>query len=164
MEFRLASIEDIDSIGEIFHQCWQISYKELLSQEVRDSMDLAAAKELWAGSLLNPDSKETYLGIDEGRIVSIFRLGRDVDLVSTGHLFSLYVHPMSAGKGFGSQTLEFVIQRLKSLGFQQISLWVFESNKVARNLYVGKGFQVTDLKRTDDRWKIPEIQMIKKGS
>jgi GNAT superfamily N-acetyltransferase len=69
---------------------------------------------------------------------------------------------MSAGKGFGSQTLEFVIQRLKSLGFQQISLWVFESNEVARNLYVGKGFQVTDLKRTDDRWKIPEIQMIKK--
>jgi hypothetical protein len=48
------------------------------------------------------------------------------------------------------------------LGFQQISLWVFESNEVARNLYVGKGFQVTDLKRTDDRWKIPEIQMIKK--
>lgn len=88
MEFRLATIEYIDSIGEIFHQCWQISYKEILSQEVRDSMDVAAAKELWAGSLLNPDSKETYLGIDEGRIVSIFRLGRDADLVSTGHLFS----------------------------------------------------------------------------
>ena len=53
---------------------------------------------------------------------------------------------------------------IKSLGFQQSSLWVFESNEVARNLYVGKGFQVTGLKRTDDRWKIPEIQMIKKGS
>lgn len=164
MEFRLATIEDIDSIGEIFHQCWQISYKEILSQEVRDSMDLASAKELWAGSLLNPDSKETYLGIDEGRIVSIFRLGRDVDLIGTGHLFSLYVHPISAGKGFGSQTLQFVIQRLKSLGFQQISLWVFESNSIARSLYVSKGFQVTGLKRTDDRWKIPEIQMIKKSS
>lgn len=127
-------------------------------------MDLASAKELWAGSLLNPDSKETYLGIDEGRIVSIFRLGRDVDLIGTGHLFSLYVHPISAGKGFGSQTLQFVIQRLKSLGFQQISLWVFESNSIARSLYVSKGFQVTGLKKTDDRWKIPEIQMIKKSS
>lgn len=164
MDFRLATIDDIETISDIFHQCWHVSYLKILPAEVRLRMDHGAAQSLWRPSLENPNSRETYIGMANNAQVSVFRLGENPEVSKEGHLFSLYVHPSFAGQGFGKSSLSFVIQRLSELGFREISLWVFKSNQLAQQMYLSHGFTFTEIERTDPRWEIPEVRMVRRES
>ncbi len=161
MEFRVASLSDLNDISKLFHACWHISYINLLSADVRAEMTLENSKDLWRPSLLDPQGKETVVGILDSTIVSVFRIGADKDDPSLGHLFSLYVDPKLAGKGLGKTSLTEAAANLADRGFKSMSLWVFEKNTIARNLYQGFGFQLTGLTRVDERWKENEIKMRK---
>ncbi len=161
MEFRTASLSDLSDIAELFHACWHISYKDLLSADVRAEMTLENSADLWRLSLINPNGKETVVGILDSKIVSVFRIGPDPDDSALGHLFSLYVDPKVAGKGLGKASLTLAADKLAEKGFKSMSLWVFEKNAIARNLYQGFDFQLTGESRVDERWKENEVKMRK---
>jgi len=161
MKFRSAQLEDLPAIAELFHACWQLSYAELLSAEVRDAMTLASATELWRPGLVEPSGRETVVGVDTGEIVSVFRIGDDSDAPDRGHLFSLYVAPNSAGKGIGMATLSAAIERVASRGAAEISLWVFSRNERAKSLYTRAGFIESGRTRTDERWRELEVEMVR---
>ena len=162
MKFHLATLANLGEIATLFHSCWHISYAELLSEEVRKAMNLEESKALWRPSLANPEDKETVIGISDSKIVSVFRIGRAKDDAGLGHLFSLYVDPIASGKGFGRKSLTEAIDRLSEQGFETITLWVFEANSIARNLYKGLGFEPTGETRVDERWQELEIKMLKR--
>lgn len=161
MEFRTASLSDLSDIAELFHACWHISYKDLLSVDVRAEMTLENSADLWRPSLIDPNGKETVVGTLDSKVVSVFRVGPDKDDPSLGHLFSLYVDPKVAGKGLGKASLTMAADKLAEKGFISMSLWVFEKNTIARNLYQGFGFQLTGESRIDERWKENEVKMRK---
>ncbi|MBU3692854.1 MAG: GNAT family N-acetyltransferase [Candidatus Nanopelagicaceae bacterium] len=161
MEFRTASLSDLSDIAALFHACWHISYKDLLSAEVRSEMTLDNSADLWRPSLIDPKGKETVVGILDSKIASVFRIGEDKDDSTLGHLFSLYVDPKVAGKGLGKASLNMAAEKLAEKGFKSMSLWVFEKNAIARNLYQGFGFQLTGESRVDERWKENEVKMRK---
>lgn len=161
MEFRTASLSDLSDITVLFHACWHISYKELLSADVRGEMTLEKSADLWRPSLVDPKGKETVIGILDSKIASVFRIGEDKDDPAFGHLFSLYVDPKVSGKGLGKASLTKAAEKLAEKGFKSMSLWVFEKNAIARNLYQGFGFQLTGESRVDERWKENEVKMLK---
>lgn len=161
MEFRDATLDDLDEIATLFHSCWHISYADLLSREVREAMTLDSAKELWRPSLIEPKGKSTVIGTAESKLVSVFRIGPDPSNNGRGHLFSLYVDPAASGKGFGRASLTEAGDRLERSGFKEISLWVFAQNEIARGLYESFGFAPTGITRIDDRWRESEIEMLK---
>jgi ribosomal protein S18 acetylase RimI-like enzyme len=161
MEFRTATLDELNEIAALFHACWHISYAQLLSEEVRASMTLDKSIELWKPSLIDPMGKETLVGTLDSKIVSVFRIGPDNDDLSIGHLFSLYVDPAASGRGIGKSSLTQAASRLREKGFKSMSLWVFEANSIARGLYQGFGFQLTGESRVDDRWKEVEVKMRK---
>jgi ribosomal protein S18 acetylase RimI-like enzyme len=161
MQFRTASVADLKDIAALFHDCWQISYVNLLSTHVRAEMTLENSAKLWRPSLVEPKDKETVVGILDSTIVTVFRIGVDNDDPSLGHLFSLYVDPKHAGKGLGKTSLIKAADKLGERGFESMSLWVFENNKIARNLYQAFGFQLTGESRIDERWKETEVKMWK---
>ncbi|MFT3872132.1 MAG: GNAT family N-acetyltransferase [Nocardioides sp.] len=77
-------------------------------------------------------------------------------VVDPGWLESLYVLPEAAGQGIGSALLD-VAKRLRTEGF---CLWVFESNRPARNFYTHRG--LLELERTDgsgNEERAPDIKM-----
>jgi ribosomal protein S18 acetylase RimI-like enzyme len=160
MEFRAATVDDLPVIAEIFLRCWTISYASVLSESARDSFTLESAAELWRKSIELPEDKQTLLLIDGEKAVAVFRIGSDKDDSSRGHLFSLYVDPNSAGRGFGKSALKEAIERNRDRGFTQMTLWVFANNEIANSLYTKSGFAPTGKSRTTPEWGALEIELI----
>ena len=161
MKFHTASLAQLTDIAKLFHACWHVSYKDLLSEEVRRGMTLDEAANLWRPSLVEPNGKETVIGTLDTQIVSVFRIGTEKENLKNGHLFSLYVDPEVAGHGLGKKSLLEAQTRLSQKGFKTMSLWVFEKNEVAKGLYQSFGFHPTGSSRVDERWKETEIEMSK---
>lgn len=163
MQFAEASLGDLTDISRIFHDCWHISYKDLLSKDVREAMSLVAAEELWRPSLENPQDRQTIVGKIGQEILSVFRIGSDKDVPRSGHLFSLYVSPSASGNGYGGQSLEEAMARIRKKGFTEMTLWVFKENMVANSLYRKYGFLPTGRTRIDERWRADEIELRKEN-
>jgi ribosomal protein S18 acetylase RimI-like enzyme len=161
MKFQNASLADLDIIANLFHACWHISYRELLSEKVIKAMDIVSARDLWRPALIEPKDRDTILGFVDNRLVSLFSIGKDPRNETRGHLFSLYVAPESAGRGYGRASLKEANERLSVRGEREVSLWVFNKNSPAKSLYESAGFAPTGEKRIDDRWQKLEIEMLK---
>jgi ribosomal protein S18 acetylase RimI-like enzyme len=157
---RTATVDDLDSLVEIFRACWLTSYRDILPQSVRDEMSVEKAQEMWALSVIPHPERTTFVIEQDGMVVGVARVGSDVSNSTRGHLFSLYVHPDNAGRGLGKLLLRHALASLREKGFEEITLWVFKNNAPTRNLYSSLGFLETGQERIDDRWKIPEIEML----
>lgn len=160
MTIRSARAGDLGAIVRIFRACWLESYRDLLTAEVRNSMTVEKAKDLWLPALTPNTDRETLLACLADNPIGMARIGTDVEVPSRGHLFSLYIDPKYAGKGFGKTLLGAALSNLSERGFKEISLWVFKANLGAIGLYGKMGFQPTGRERTDDRWQSLEIEML----
>jgi ribosomal protein S18 acetylase RimI-like enzyme len=160
MEFRDATVDDLPVIASIFLRCWTISYASVLSESARESFSPESAEQLWRTSIETPGDKQTVLLLDGENIVGVFRIGSDKDDVSRGHLFSLYVDPEYAGRGFGKKGLQEAKDRIAGRGFSEMTLWVFADNEIANSLYLKNGFTPTGKSRTTPEWAALEIELI----
>jgi ribosomal protein S18 acetylase RimI-like enzyme len=160
---RPVTSQDLGSLVTIFRACWNISYRDLISESVRDAMDVEAATKLLTNAV-NPNPGRYTLIATEGETgLGFASFGSDSDDVTKGHLFSLYVSPESAGKGVGFELLNEVISELGKIGKPEITLWVFKENPIAIGLYRKSGFVETGREKTDERWQIPQIEMMRKA-
>jgi ribosomal protein S18 acetylase RimI-like enzyme len=123
-------------------------------------MSVEKAHQMWALSVTPHAERTTFVIELADQVVGVARVGSDVSNSMRGHLFSLYVHPDNAGRGLGKILLRHALASLREIGFEEITLWVFENNAPTRNLYSSIGFQETGQERIDDRWKNPEIEML----
>lgn len=160
MKFRKAKIEDLPIITSIFLSCWKSSYREVLSDAVREKMDTAAATELWSASFKNPD-RTTFLVGESEKADAVFRTGIDPENPSRWHLFSLYVDPASAGRGIGSAVMNELIDQAKLEGKSEISLWVFDKNIVAKGLYSKFNFKPSGRTRVTESWGENEVELVR---
>ena len=162
---RIRPVESIDlgSLVTIFRACWNISYRNLISAEVREAMDLEAATKLLANAVNPNPGRYTFIATEAESGLGFASFGSDSDDLTKGHLFSLYVSPESAGKGVGSKLLNEVISELGKIGKPEITLWVFKENPTAIGLYRKFGFSETGREKTDERWQIPQIEMLRKA-
>jgi len=155
--------QDLGSLVRIFRACWNISYRDLISENVREAMDIEAATKLLTNAV-NPKPGRAALIATESEVgLGFASFGIDADDESRGHLFSLYVSPESEGKGVGSKLLADLINALTQAGKEEITLWVFKENPTAIGLYRKFGFSETGREKTDERWQIPQIEMLRKA-
>jgi len=160
LTIRQGKTEDIDAIVRIFRACWQESYRDLLSEDVRNAMSLEKARDLWLPALSSKSDRETLVACVDENPIGMTRIGPDPDFPNRGHLFSLYIEPKYAGKGFGKALLTAALSRLSERDSKEISLWVFKANLGAIGLYKKMGFEPTGRERTDTRWQSLEIEML----
>lgn len=158
---RPGTAEDIAGVVRIFRACWTQSYREVLSEEVRNAMTDEKAYELWLPSISTETDRETLVACMDDSPIGIARIGPDPDFPARGHLFSLYIDPESAGKGFGKALLSAALNKLSVREFKEISLWVFKTNPGAIALYQKLSFVPTGRERTDPRWRTLEIEMLR---
>jgi ribosomal protein S18 acetylase RimI-like enzyme len=160
---RPVTSQDLGSLVTIFRACWNISYRDLISESVRDAMDVEAATKLLTNAV-NPNPGRYTLIATEGETgLGFASFGSDPEDATKGHLYSLYVSPESAGKGVGFKLLNEVISELGKIGKPEITLWVFKENPIAIGLYRKSGFVETSHEKTDERWQIPQIEMLRKA-
>lgn len=162
MLIRPVENSDLGSLVTVFRACWNISYRDLISAEVREAMDIATTTNLLSASA-NPKPGRFTLVAIEDETLGFASFGNDAEDESRGHLFSLYVSPESASKGVGSKLLTEVIAHLEQLNKQEITLWVFKENPTAIGLYRKFGFSENGREKTDERLQIPQIEMLRKA-
>jgi ribosomal protein S18 acetylase RimI-like enzyme len=162
MLIRPVESSDLGSLVTVFRACWNISYRDLISAEVREAMDVATTTNLLAVSA-NPKPGRFTLVATDDETLGFASFGNDADDESRGHLFSLYVSPERAGKGVGSKLLAEGIAKLAQVDKAEITLWVFKENPTAIGLYRKFGFSETGREKTDERWQIPQIEMLRKA-
>lgn len=106
----------------------------------------------WLAGRLRED--EVWVAEVAGQVVGYARL-------AGAWLDDLYVLPAHAGRGVGSALLD-LAKALRPGGF---SLWVFETNRPARDFYARHG--LVELERTDgsdNEEKAPDIRMAWPGA
>ena len=116
MQIRAATTDDIEPIVRVFLDCWKISYINLLPEEVREAMDFDAALKLWRNATEPHPERATYVIDVNNTIVAVARAGVDPVFNTRGHLFSLYVDPTHAGRGYGRALLTHIKKVIREIG------------------------------------------------
>ena len=68
------------------------------------------------------------------------------------HIGRFFINPQKQGQGLGSQALrKFVSLTFENRDIDSISLYVFEANQRAQNLYQKEGFKIVQMVETPER-------------
>jgi ribosomal protein S18 acetylase RimI-like enzyme len=64
-----------------------------------------------------------------------------------------------SGQGIGKALLDHDLQLLAERGLGTVTLWVFEQNQAARNLYAAFGFAPDGARRVEPQYGAQEIRL-----
>lgn len=147
--FRPAAEADLDEVAEVYLGARAAAYPSI----PRGPHPPAEVRAWVAGWDLTEIDVWIAEG-EDGSVVGFARLDGD-------WLHSLYVAPGATGQGIGTGLLE-VAKAVRPGGF---GLWVFESNRAARDFYEHRG--LTPREHTDgsaNEEQAPDVEMVWAGS
>jgi L-alanine-DL-glutamate epimerase-like enolase superfamily enzyme/ribosomal protein S18 acetylase RimI-like enzyme len=153
---RTARQDDLPAMADVFIAAWRRGYRGLVPDDILDNLHPAAVAADLATGLDHPRLTTTLALAPDGRPIGFTRHGDDDDHPGAGYLAALYVDPAASGSGVGRRLLR---HALDSLAGREIRLWVFDGNDRARGLYEHAGFRTDGTRRTDPRWRVPQIRM-----
>jgi GNAT superfamily N-acetyltransferase len=128
---------------------WQGAYRGVFPDEVLDGPELAVNRlRLWERLLGEPGPRTVDLVAEDdgGQIVGLLHAGptRDDDGgPGTAEVVAIYASPDAWGTGAGRSLMSAALDRLRTAGFTDVTLWVLDANDRARRFYERAGF-VTD--------------------
>lgn len=152
---RSLRADDLPEAAALVDAAFHAAYRTLLPPTALATMspDYLLAK--WTTA-----EDSAFIGLlRDGRLAGVARVGSDPESRTTGHVFSLYVHPRQQGHGFGKLLLQAATDELRSAGYSEASLWVFEANVRANVLYRRAGWLPTGRARVEPEWEIPQIEL-----
>lgn len=156
---RLVTAADAPGLAEVFVSAWLAGYQGIVDQEVLDALDPLDIAD-WLGTLVSTNGPTTWaVESTEGEVLGFSRHGEDPADSRRGHVYSLYVHPRAAGRGIGKALLDHDLRLLAQRGLTTVTLWVFEQNQAARNLYSSFGFEPDGARRVEPEYGAQEIRM-----
>ena len=125
---RLASMADVDRIGEINAAAWRERLGDLLPSSVLDALRPADLALVWAGALINPPTSAHRLlvAIGSGDIAGYAALGPSSDPDAdgiTGELLALEVDPRYQRCGHGSRLMSAAVDLGRASGYETMSTW-----------------------------------------
>lgn len=153
--FRSLRPEDLTQAADLVDAAFHAAYENLLSADALASMSPEYLLGKWSTA-----EDSAFIGLfRDGRLAGVARVGSDPESPAIGHLFSLYVHPQDQGCGLGQLLLRAGMEELRRAGYRLASLWVFESNARANELYRRVGWLPTGRTRVETEWEIPQVEL-----
>jgi RimJ/RimL family protein N-acetyltransferase len=159
---RPARSGDVAEIAEIHVRSWQAAYAGLIPQSYLDSLTPAQRAPAWAQTIRAADDLRggTLVATDDrGRPVGFAHIqeSRDDDSPAdrVGEVWAIYLKPAVWGTGVGRALLAAAVGRLSELGYEQVTLWVLDSNARARRFYEAAGFRADGAVKHDDSRGFP---------
>jgi ribosomal protein S18 acetylase RimI-like enzyme len=144
MDLRRATPDDAPALAEVHVNSWRSAYRGLVPDSYLASLDEARREEQFR-EFLKADSQETYLAEQNGEVLGFLTLGDcrdcDVDHKTTAEIWGIYLAPAHWRKGIGCFLCRQAERMLRSRGYEQATLWVFEENEPARRFYEAMGFE-----------------------
>lgn len=145
MNVRPATAEDADAIGRVQVETWRAAYQGLMPDEAIAQFDVEARRRMWREGLGRAPraGSATFVAELEGEVVGFASVGaaRDIDDLSTGELYAIYLHPTCWDRGIGRALLERAEESMRSSAFTQAILWVLEGNERGERFYRAAGWE-----------------------
>jgi GNAT superfamily N-acetyltransferase len=141
---RTARPEDARPVAEVHVASWRHAYRGLLPEDSLERQSVADREAMWLGVFADPDTKSgAFVAEVDGRIVGFASFGpsRDKDVPErTGEVPAIYVDPAVLGTGVGRELFDAATVALRDAGFARATLWVLETNALARRFYEKAGW------------------------
>jgi GNAT superfamily N-acetyltransferase len=133
-------------VAAVHVSSWQGTYRGVFPDEVLDGPELAASRlRGWRRLLGEPGPQDVNLvaEADGGRIVGLLHAGPALDEgvgPTTAQITMIYAAPDAWGTGVGRGLMTAGLERLRTAGYVDVTLWVLDSNSRARRFYERAGF------------------------
>jgi len=124
--------------------CWRSAYKGIITDEYLDNMlaEQEQRTESCRQALNEPGDYEFYcakLGKEMiGRLVIC--KSRNSDKPAAGEIAAIYLLEEFWDKGYGRHMMNYALNRLKSMEYREVIVWVLEENYRAIHFYEKCGF------------------------
>ncbi|MBM7662996.1 L-amino acid N-acyltransferase YncA [Bacillus mesophilus] len=129
MMIRHAQVEDIVSIAKIHVDSWRSTYKNIVSEEVLNSLSYEEREELWKKVIPNGG---VFVALDDtGNIVGFASGGKERTKQYQGYegeVYAIYLLEDAQRKGFGRKLVQSVVNDLKINNIHSLLIWVLEDN------------------------------------
>jgi ribosomal protein S18 acetylase RimI-like enzyme len=167
---RAARVADASQIAVVHVRSWQGAYRGLLPQVYLDGLDPAERVGRWERSLAEAnDGRNGVLVADASGTLLGFvgyspsRDG-DVDPARVGEIDAIYLLPSAWGQGVGRRLMGAALTRLAEAQFDQVTLWVLDSNGRARRFYEAGGWLADGARKMEESRGFPIAQVRYKWS
>jgi RimJ/RimL family protein N-acetyltransferase len=158
VEVRPARVDDAARIAEIHVLGWQGGYRGLMPQDYLDHLDPADRLSFRMQSLRDIDWSSggcLVVAADDGMLAGFADLSKsrddDSESAKVGEVTAIYLAPDSWGKGLGRELMKAALTHLASVGYDEVTLWVLDTNARARRFYEAAGFRHDGATKVDDR-------------
>ncbi|MEU4626634.1 GNAT family N-acetyltransferase [Actinoplanes sp. NPDC023801] len=158
---RPALVNDAEALAAVHVRTWRVAYRGKMRQDYLDQLDPSPRVQGWrqwiqqdpatAGILLLEHAADGVVGFIT---VSPSR-DSDTDPEAVGEVKAVYLLPEYWGRGAGRLLMEAGLHRLKAAGFEEVVLWVLESNWRARRFYEAGGWRADGSTKTDESRGFP---------
>jgi len=149
MRYRIANINDLESLAKLHAESWRESYRGIFSDDFLDNGVLEERVDYWANRLSSPKKNQlVMIAADENEVTGFICAFGDESSQWGTFIENLHVSKSVQGKGIGKQ-LMYLAAKWADETFEHkgVYLEVLEDNLNARNFYqrIGAKYQETNL-------------------
>jgi len=146
MELTICKVlpEDSHIYAALHIDCWRDAYTGIIPDTYFDDMSAALeqrARE--AGQAIVAPGDNVFLCAKDGeKMVGrlVFGKSRDANKPDAGEIGAIYLLAEYWGKGYGKKMMDYAVNALKGMGYQEILIRVLAENKRAKRFYEKYGF------------------------
>jgi len=167
---RAARVADASQIAVVQVRSWQGAYRGLLPQAYLDGLDPAQRVGRWERSLAEAEDRRDGVLVADASGTLLGFVGYspsrdgDADPARVGEVDAIYLLPSAWGKGVGRLLMDAALARLAEARFDEVTLWVLDSNVRARRFYEAGGWLADEARKIDDSRGFPIAQVRYKRS
>ena len=162
---RAARVADAAQIAVVHVRSWQGAYRGLLPQAYLDGLDPAQRVVRWERSLAEGNTgRAGVLVADAGGALLGFASyapsrDTDADPGRVGEIGAIYLLPRAWGNGVGRRLMGATLVCLAEAEFDEVTLWVLDSNVRARQFYAAGGWSADGAQKLDESRGFPITQV-----
>jgi RimJ/RimL family protein N-acetyltransferase len=146
VEIRDATDSDLRGVAEVHVSSWRAAYAGIVPASHLDALSVDDRERAWRRHQPDKDDRSALLVVvgTSGACDGFAGVGRSRDddaVKTTGEVQAIYLAPYAWGQGVGRALLAAATERLRTLGYHEATLWVFERNDRARRVYERAGWR-----------------------
>jgi len=129
-------------LGDLHVACWREAYEGLMPAEYLSNLDATKRSNVWLKIIKGLGSRDgLYLAKVDDAFVGFISFGawRGAELVNAGEIFAIYLLKAWQGTGIGKLMLDASLKQMSQHGFNNVGLWVLDSNSTAIKFYKRQG-------------------------
>lgn len=146
---RRVKAGDENTLAYIQTESWREAFREILSEEVLSKCtEFESVTEMYK-MLLERQAANGYILELDGKphCMAWWAAARDADMAGDAELICIHSLKGNWHQGYGKMMMERILDDIKSAGYPEVVLWVFDNNARAIGFYETLGFTATGRKQ-----------------